>query len=141
MVNPVENPPPLAGFDHRCRPWYQNAITYKAEDRVYMGQPYIFYQNPIVGISPTHYFKLEGKDGQTEPYEGVMGFDLTRSLFTDEMSELAMNYEKFFLVEANSQLVAISFTGNETLDPEDPTRVVSVENYLIEGSRDDPTIA
>lgn len=86
-----------------------------------MGQPYLFWKEPIVGISPAHYFRLEGKDGQTEPIEGVISIDLVRSLFTEELSELAMQYEKFFFAEAESQFVAFSFTDAETVDPEDPT--------------------
>ena len=62
---PVETPPPFAGYDVRCRPWYQESMLSKISSGVTMGEPYLFYSDNSVGLTMMHYFKLAGFSGKT----------------------------------------------------------------------------
>ena len=57
---PIENPPPLGGYDCRCRSWFQQAKASGLEDRVQFTNVYSDYFNTELIVSLTHYFKLEG---------------------------------------------------------------------------------
>ena len=73
---PINNPPPMAGFDTRCRPWYQSSFKKKKSNQVDVDEPYVFVLGYYgVGMTLTHYFKLEGY-GPT--LEGVIATDVQK---------------------------------------------------------------
>ena len=80
---PVVNPPPFAGYDARCRPWYQESMYNKVDSGVTMGEPYLFYSDNEVGLTMTYYFNLTGFSAKTDAYplEGVLAMDLYQEDF------------------------------------------------------------
>ena len=59
--------------------------------------PYIFLSG-LVGLTMTHYFKVEGNGPS---FEGVIGADVPQSLLYADLDSLALAYEKFFFASAN----------------------------------------
>ena len=84
---PVVNPPPFAGYDARCRPWYQESMFKKVDSGVTMGEPYLFYSDNEVGLTMSYYFKLQGFSEKTtaQPLEGVLAMDLYQEDFVSEL--------------------------------------------------------
>ena len=73
----------------------------KDEENVQVPEPYSFSKGDV-GLTFTHYFKLDPAK------EGVIGLDLNAAIFRDEISQFALDYEKFFCATASGQNIIVS---------------------------------
>ena len=79
----IKDPPPFAGYDCRCRPWFQQAINNYEKGYIQFKEPYLFTDSNV-GVTVTHYFTLEGDEHL--PQEGAIGMDFDQSIFNEELS-------------------------------------------------------
>lgn len=76
-----------------------------------MTEPYTFYNiEEPVGFTPCHYFKHTSDDGRS--LEGVLAIDLNSDILSDELSQLTMQYDKFYLASAQLQNIVASSTNS-----------------------------
>ena len=61
----------------------------------------------LVGLSITHYFKL---DGFGSSLEGVVSIFLDQNFFSEELSAFAMDFDKFYFASGKGQNLILSVT-------------------------------
>ena len=108
----------------------------KKPTQVVISEPYVFAMGYNgVGMTLTHYFKLEGF-GPT--LEGVIATDVQREIFIDELGALALTDEgnKFYFATGAGQNIVISGKDGEITAEDD--KVLSVAEFLIDSKESTP---
>ena len=61
----IKDPPPLNGWDARCRAWYQDGMKNKKTDAVGLSRPFTDVFTGTMSVAFFHYFKLEPAAGSS----------------------------------------------------------------------------
>lgn len=104
-------------------------MTDKIEGAVEVGDPYIFVEGGKVGVTLTHYFKLDGVANALSQ-SGVIGMDLNPTIFSSELIDLDMEFEKFFLATKSQKIIMSTPDLNDEKDPSEIS-VYDVVDFLV----------
>ena len=102
--------------------------------QVDIDEPYVFSLGYFgVGMTLTHYFKLEGF-GPT--LEGVIATDVQREIFIDELGALSEDGDKFYFATGAGQNIVISGKDGEITAVSET--ILTVAEFLIDSKESTP---
>ena len=66
--------------------------------------------------------------------------DLNQAIFSEELSQLAMKFDKFYLASATQKIILSIPNPNDDL-PDSEKAVIDVANFLVNGTTDSTLLA